>query len=112
MPLLFVIVCAAPNVTNEDGVGERNPAGLLGSPRERVSKVSFADTLRQSRVPFANDPRSSIKSRHTRVFHEGRIPFLPHAMVASDSESGDDTSSEDNTLSPTQTQVSPLTLTC
>lgn len=45
------------------------------------------------------------------AFYESHVPSLPpHALAASDSDSGDEISSEDNTLSPTQTQ-GPRTFT-
>lgn len=95
-------------------MGLRNPSALSG---ERVSRVSFADTVRQSRVSFANDPRPSTESRRTRAFHNDYIPPVPslppNAVIApgpTPSASDDASSTEDGALSPTQTQ-GPLTLT-
>ncbi|KAF9439535.1 hypothetical protein P691DRAFT_769493, partial [Macrolepiota fuliginosa MF-IS2] len=82
------------------GMGLRNPPSIGG---ERMSRVLFADGVRQSCVSFANDPRPSGGSRRTRVFHHDYVPPVPSIAVASPSD-------EDGALSPRQTH-GPLALT-
>ena len=98
------------------GTGLRNAAlaEAIG-PGERVSRVSFADTVIVSRVSFAGDPRPSTDSRRTlgptRAFHTAYspVPVLPAAY--SPKEKVQETTSEDvdARLSPRQTS-GPLTL--
>ncbi|KAF5350063.1 hypothetical protein D9756_009291 [Leucocoprinus leucothites] len=108
------------------GVGLRNPSNSVSYTGERVSRVSFADTVnRQSRVSFADGSRPSTDSgarRGARPYHEGYVPPVPSlppnaaTAGASSSHDNDDASTsspsteEGVTLSPRQTQGA-LTLT-
>lgn len=101
------------------GTGLRN-AALVNSVAsgERVSRISFAETVRVSRVSFANDPRPSTESRRTigtvgstrasRAFHTAYappVPTLPPVYTAKEKSSDE----VDGSLSPRQT-AGPLTL--
>ena len=102
------------------GTGLRNAAlAEAVASGERVSRVSFADTVRVSRVSFAGDPRPSTDSRRTlgptrasRAFHTAYtppVPVLPAAYSPKEKVQENNPEDVDVRLSPRQT-AGPLTL--
>ncbi|KAK2462162.1 hypothetical protein APHAL10511_005821 [Amanita phalloides] len=100
------------------GTGLRNPPLTNAfDSAERVSRVSFADTVRVSRVSFAADPRPSIDSRRTigssrasRAFHSAYTPPVPSLpQVYSPKEKVKDNDEVDVNMSPRQA-AGPITL--